>query len=289
MEINSSLLAFSTNPTRLSSLASACRRSCCWLSSASTFLPTSSCTCFSRNCSCLLRAAWCSSNEWVTVIATSSPCFSILFFVFSMLDMAVVTLVWVFRRGTRLDCTSSLNAPATSFTKSYLWPAWSPVVQSWQMSFSHSKQYNVTILLCFWQVEVRVFVGSLISACCFFISEIGTMLCPANALFVLWRLAQAAHTKRQVWQKEVAFVWLKHAQLWQVISSLWAFFKISHTSTSPLMKNTVGRELESLPVTATTLWHWGHSTSWSFCCCSSSCCMHPWQKVWKQVRILGSR
>ena len=26
-----------------------------------------------------------------------------------------------------------------------------PVVQSWQMSFSHSKQYNVTILICFWQ------------------------------------------------------------------------------------------------------------------------------------------
>lgn len=189
---------------------SASWRSFCWLSSTSTFLPTSSYTCFSRNCSCLLRTAWCSSNEWVMVLATSIlvlwsflPTFN-AWYGSGYTGMGILKGNWA---GLHLlsECTSHLLHKVTPVASMVHCDA------SWQMSFSHSKQYNLMILLCFWQVEMRVFVGSCLLL--FFISEIGTILCPVNALF-LWRLAQAAHTKRQVWQKEVAFVLLKHAQLW---------------------------------------------------------------------------
>ena len=63
-----------------------------------------------------------------------------LFFLLpSMLAMTVVTQMgWVSRKSTRLARTSSLNASATAFTKSYLWPGGCTKVQSRQMNDSNS-------------------------------------------------------------------------------------------------------------------------------------------------------
>ena len=107
------------------------------------------------------------------------------------------------------------------------------------------------------------------------ISEIEVVLCPSNTFIFLWAFVQLAQMNiLQMWQKEMA---IASEQFWQAISLLIAFFIRWYTSISPLIKNTVGREPGSLPATATTLRHWGHSTFWSLCCCCSSCRMHPRQ------------